>query len=64
MSLTFLRNHGSGPTGKSVRHIEANFLVPAVLEGLEPTRYDNILIVACESLADEAHGARPRCQLT
>ena len=47
--------HGFGSTGKSVRHIEANFGHPAALEGLKPERYDNILIVARESMSDEAH---------
>ena len=46
--------HGFGSTGKSVRHIEANFDHPAALEGLKPARYDNILIVARESMSDEA----------
>ena len=52
---TALANCGFGPRGKSVQHTVANFLAPAILEGLNPARYDNILIVARESLADEAH---------
>ena len=47
--------HGFGSIGKSVQHIEANFGHPAALEGLKPERYDNILIVARESMSDEAH---------
>jgi len=35
--------------------IVANFGHPAALEGLKPERYDNILIVARESMSDEAH---------
>jgi hypothetical protein len=50
-----LANYGPGLTGNSVQHIEANFLVPSVLESLKPERYDDILIVARESLGDEAH---------
>ena len=50
-----LANYGPGLTGNSVQHIEANFLVPAVLESLKPERYDDILIVARESMGDEAH---------
>ena len=50
-----LADHGLSPTGNSVRHIEANFLVPSVIEGLKPESFDDILIVARESLADEEH---------
>lgn len=49
-----MANHGFGSTGKSVRHIEANFGHPAALEGLKPEHYHNILIVARESMEDEA----------
>lgn len=49
-----LANYGPGPMGNLVRHIEANFLVPSVLESLEPERYGDILIMARESLVDEA----------
>ena len=50
-----LANYAPGLTGNSVQHMEANFLVPSVLESLKPERYDDILIVARESMGDEAH---------
>ncbi len=49
-----MANHGFGSTGKSVRHIETHFGHPAALEGLKPELYHNILIVARESMEDEA----------
>jgi hypothetical protein len=36
-----------------VRHIEASYTLPGVLERLEPRRYDNIVLLASERLADE-----------
>jgi len=50
-----MANHGLGSTGKSVRHIEANLGHPTALEGLKPEHYHNILIVARDSMEDEAH---------
>jgi hypothetical protein len=37
-----------------VSHVEANFLDPDVLEGLNPGGYDNVIIVARERLGEEA----------
>ncbi len=48
-----LARHGSGGPGGRVRHIEAGFSVPGVLEGLEPERYDNIVLLASERLDAE-----------
>jgi len=50
-----MAHHGLGSTGKSVRHIEANLGHPTALEGLKPEHYHNILIVARDSMEDEAH---------
>jgi hypothetical protein len=36
-----------------VRQIEASYTLPGVLERLEPQRYDNIVLLASERLADE-----------
>ena len=49
-----LANYAPGLRGNSVQHMEANFLVPSVLASLKPERYDDILIMARESMGDEA----------
>lgn len=41
-----------GTANDRVRHIEAGFTVPGVLDRLEPQRYDNIVLVASEFLAE------------
>ena len=48
-----LARHGAAPTSGRVRQIEAGFISPDVLEGLEPGRYDNIVILASEWQAEE-----------
>ena len=48
-----LARHGSGEPSGHVRQIEAGFTVPGVLESLEPQRYDNIVLLASERLAEE-----------
>ncbi len=49
-----LRNWAESINTDSVRFTEANFLMPHVLESLEPWEYDNIIILARERLGDEA----------
>jgi hypothetical protein len=46
------RHASEGPRGR-VRQIEAGYTAPGVLEGLEPQRYDNIVLLASEQLAEE-----------
>jgi hypothetical protein len=48
-----LARHVSGAPSGRVRQIEASFTVPGVLERLEPQRYDNIVLLASERLAEE-----------
>lgn len=48
-----LARHGAGGPSGHVRQIEAGFTVPSVLESLEPQRYDNIVLLASERLAEE-----------
>jgi hypothetical protein len=48
-----LVRHGSGEPSGHVRQIEAGFTIPGVLESLEPQRYDNIVLLASERLAEE-----------
>ena len=38
---------------QTVRHIQASYTLPGVLESLDPQRYDNIILLASERLADE-----------
>lgn len=48
-----LARHGSAHASDRVRQIEAGFTAPDVLEGLEPGRYDNIVVLASEWQAEE-----------
>jgi len=48
-----LARHGSAQASNGVRQIEAGFTAPDVLEGLEPWRYDNIVVLASEWQAEE-----------
>jgi hypothetical protein len=48
-----LARHGAAPASDHVRQIEAGFSDPDVLEGLEPERYDNIVLLASEWQAEE-----------
>jgi hypothetical protein len=41
-----------GTANDRVHHIEAGFTVPGVLDRLEPQRYDNVVLVASEFLAE------------
>ena len=41
-----------GATNDWVHHIQASFTVPGVLDRLEPQRYDNVVLVASEFLAE------------
>ena len=43
----------AGAGSEHVRHIEASYTLPGVLERLDPRRYDNIVLLASERLADE-----------
>jgi hypothetical protein len=47
-----LARHDSAAASGRVRQIEAGFTDPDVLEGLEPGRYDNIILLASEWLAE------------
>jgi len=46
-----LMRHGVSLTSVRVRQVEAGYTAPRVLEGLEPQRYDNIILLASEQLA-------------
>jgi hypothetical protein len=48
-----LARHGAARASDQVRQIEAGFSDPAVLQGLEPGRYDNIVVLASEWQAEE-----------
>jgi hypothetical protein len=48
-----LARHGAAPASDHVRQIEAGFSDPDVLEGLEPGRYDNIVLLASEWQSEE-----------
>ena len=48
-----LARHGASRASDHVRQIEAGFSDPDVLEGLEPGRYDNIVVLASEWQAEE-----------
>ena len=48
-----LARHDSAPATGRVRQIEAGFTAPDVLEGLEPGRYDNIVLLASEWRGEE-----------
>jgi hypothetical protein len=48
-----LARHGFAHVSDHVRQIEAGFSAPDVLEGLEPGRYDNIVVLASEWQAEE-----------
>jgi hypothetical protein len=45
-----LARHGGQDEFESVRHIEANFTAPGMLESLRPREYDNVLLLASERL--------------
>ena len=47
-----LARHDSSHASGRVRQIEAGFTAPDVLEGLEPSRYDNIVLLASEWVAE------------
>jgi hypothetical protein len=48
-----LARHGADLTSLRPRQIEAGYTAPGVLERLEPSRYDNIILMASERLAGE-----------
>jgi hypothetical protein len=49
-----LMQHYESREGRvTVRHVQANFAIPRVLQDLEPGGYDNVLIVASERLTVE-----------
>jgi hypothetical protein len=50
-----LARYVSDITGPKVTHIEAGFSTPGVLEGLEPRKYHNIIVLASESLEEKEH---------
>jgi hypothetical protein len=50
---SMLARHGRDASNKRVRHIEASYTVPGVLNRLELQGYDNIVLLASERLAEE-----------
>lgn len=48
-----LKRHGYEPSTEHVKHIGAGYMVPGALRELEPQRYDNIVVLASERLAEQ-----------
>lgn len=48
-----MARRGPGEPSGRVRQIQAGYTAPGVLEDLEPQRYDNIVLLASEQLAEE-----------